>query len=210
MPSTAAGGEAEAAEGSVALGLKLEGVGRRSLDAAHQIGHGGLAAGQPLALDADDPIARHQASGGGGLAWRHAGDQYTRAGAVAGGNSHKRPLGQQHGESEQQVGEHAGGNHQAPLVQGAVAQQIGVIRWNLAVLVVIGEGDEAAQGDRPQGELHTTAAPLQQHRAKAHREATYPNALPGGSKKVAGFVNHDQASQDCQCGENTHAARILV
>ena len=43
---------------------------------------------------------------------------------------------------------------------------------------------------------------------KANRKAAHPNALPRGGKEMAGLVDHDQASQDRQCGEHTHSGRI--
>ena len=107
---------------------------------------------------------------------------------------------------QQQVGDHPGGDHEGPLRQGTVAQQIGIIGRNGAVLVVVGEGHEPTEGNGPQGEEHPAPAPLDQGGAEADREAADPDALPGGGEEVAGLMHQDQPSQDRQCGQDAHSA----
>jgi hypothetical protein len=56
---------------------------------------------------------------------------------------------------------------------------LGLVLGDGAVFVVIGKGNESPQGNGPQGELHTAALALQQHRPKADRKAADADPLPG-------------------------------
>ena len=198
------GGEAEIQPLLAPFGLDGQAAAGGGADRLDQIGYGLLAARQRRIPHLHDPIARLQAGKGGGLAGLNAGHQDARGGAEARRDPHHHPLGHEHGPGQEQVGDHAGGNHQGPLVQGPVAQQVGVVGGEGAVLVVVGEGHVAPQGDSPQGIDHTAPRALQQGRAEAHREAAHPDSLPGGRQKVARFMDHDQPRQDRQCGENSH------
>ena len=91
--------------------------------------------------------------------------------------------------------------------QRTVAQQIGVRGGDGAVLVVIREGDEAAERYGAQGIEHAVASPLQQGRPEADREAADTDALPAGCQEMAALVHHDQPRQDRQCRENSHASQ---
>ena len=208
-PAQIAGGEFELELLAIPFCQQRQGALWRSFDGAHQIGDGVLAAGELLAGQGQDAIACFEASGLCGLVGLHGRYQHPRGGAESRGNPHQVALGDQYGPGEQQVGEHAGGNHQGPLGQGAVAQQVGVVLGNRAVFVVIGEGHKAPQGDGPQGKLHAAPLALEQHRAKADGKAAHPNALPRGGKEVAGFVHYHQSRQDRQCGQNPHAGSAL-
>ena len=188
------------------LGLEQQGLTGGAADALDKVGNGLLTAAQGHGIDADNPISGPQADAGGGLARHHPTDQHPRRGRYARRNPHHQPLAQQHGIGQQQVGDDAGGNHQGPLVQRAVAQQVGIIGGIGAVVVFIGKGDEAPQGNGPQGKQHPLDALLQQHGPETDGKATDADALPGGSQEMARLMHDDQAGQDRQRGENTHAA----
>ena len=209
MPPLPVGGEGQLQQGAVAVGLQAQGAAGGVLDALHQGHHRVLAAGHGGAVDRHDAIAGLQAGAVGRLAGLHGGHHHTGGGAEARGDAEHQALGQQHAPGQQQVGDHAGGDHQGPLGQGPVAHQVGIVGGDAAVVLVVGEGHEAAQGDGPQGEQDAAALPLDQGGPEADREATDPDALPGGCEEVAGLVHHDQARQDRQRRQYTHSVARL-
>ena len=150
-----------AEELSLAFDLHLQLLAGGAFDGIHQGLHRGAAAAEGFAIEADQGVAGLQARLCRGLLGLHAGYQHTACGTEAGGNAHHQALTDQHHPGQDHVGDHASGNHQRPLRQGTVLEQIGIARIDAVIGLVFGEGHKAAQGDQPQGIKHAIALLLQ-------------------------------------------------
>jgi hypothetical protein len=78
-------------------------------------------------------------------------------------------------------------------------------RGDATGLVIVGKGDKATEGYGPQGEQHSLAAALEQHRPEANGKAADPDSLPAGGEEVPRLMDNDQASQDRQCAQHPHS-----
>ena len=115
-------------------------------------------------------------------------------------------MAEQHNECQEEIGQNTSRDHQSPLMERAVEQQIRIIIRNVAVFIVVGEGHEATEGKCPDGVGHTPALPFDQGRSEADRKAADSDPLQCGGQKMACLMNNDQQGQNGKGREHIHFA----
>ena len=140
------GGEGQWKLLPVALDAQVEGLPGVLPDRLHGCFHRRLAAAQGDIADAEDAVAGFQSRCGCRFSALHAHHHHPR------GWFSRHPghggVADEHQPGQQQVGQHSGTDHQQPLRNRTVAQQIRIIVGNLAVFVIVWEGDEPAEGQQ--------------------------------------------------------------
>lgn len=161
------------------------------LDNIDELRDGGC--GSPV--DSENDVAGAEAVACGGRSGAHLGHEQPGH-RLLNGEADGEHLGEDDQVREDDVGGDAGGDDEDAIEDGAVLEEVGVVGGDVAVGVIVGEPDEATEGEGAEGILDAASDEAGEHRAEADGELADADALECGGQEVAALVDEDDGGKD--------------